>query len=184
MTNRVAWIKQGKVVDVVMAALDHKPPKGIIAVASETADIGDTYDGTNFRKKHEPRPKEELRAYVREYCNAVIKAGIKFNLSGPGDDYKIVKIKVDNAEVIEALAWVAETHDKDVTLITKDAALKLSNEKIIELRKLVRENIAHCHELAGKLIEGIDAGHIAHFREIHEPETVTAVKLDSWHRGP
>jgi hypothetical protein len=182
MTNRVAWIKQGKVVDVVMAALDHKPPKGIIAVASETADIGDTYDGTNFRKNYEPRPKEELRAYVREYCNAVIRAGIKFNLADSEDG--VVKIKGDSIGDIEALSWIAETHDKEVTLVTKDHVLKLKKEQIIELRKLVLENIAYCHELAGKLLECVETGHIAHFREIHEPETVTAVKLGSWHRGP
>jgi hypothetical protein len=53
---RTALIENGTVTNVILAGDTYTPPKNVTMVASETAQIGDAYDGTTFTSPAPPAP--------------------------------------------------------------------------------------------------------------------------------
>jgi hypothetical protein len=62
---RHALIKDGKVADVILVGWNYQAPEGHHLVASDSANIGDEYDGTTFKRPAVSRGELITHAYRR-----------------------------------------------------------------------------------------------------------------------
>lgn len=180
--KRMALVADGKVHNVIMAKPGFRPSDGSIAVESLEAGIGDLHDGVKFTKNESRPSKEELILHARRRHAITIYLGIKFNLAKPGDDLKIVHIRIDNLmrEGIRDLAYLAEHGESSRIVLHNNQIIDLSAAQILDLRDRIARHIARSHAVLAALIEAIDTGHIASIDAIDAPETATAIKIDSW----
>jgi hypothetical protein len=180
--KRHVLVKGGKVIDLVMPGPGYQPPKGCSLVESETANIGDAYQGGKFTAFERPVSKEQLREYVRERRNGSLNTDLDFNLAEPGNDPVIIQIPMSTifrGEIID-LAWLAEVTGEDTTLVIRDRVLTLTPKQIMAIRERIAEHIRRSHRVAAKLLEGVEKASIPSLREIDKPETATAIKIDPW----
>jgi len=178
--SRHVLVKDGKVQDAVMPGPGYKPPKGFRMIKSDTANIGDSYDGGEFASCGVlETTKEQWKDYVRFLREVIVKDGIEFDIAEPGADPKLVKIHTDIAQrdEIRSLAQLAKAFGEDVVLVTKDDVLTLSAGKIEELSVRVAKFIDNSHKIAAKLIDGIEQGRISSRDSIDHPETL---EIGSW----
>jgi hypothetical protein len=172
MGKRAVLVEAGKVIDVVMPGPGYKPPNDIHLVASDTANIGDSFDGVSFTRAIRKDSKKELMEFVRAYREVVVKEGIDF--APDGKDF--VKIPAALYEEIRAIAEVAE--DK-ISIVTPDKILTLNQEQLTRLRLGVADHIHKSHAIAAKLIDGVHKGLITSRGEIAKPETA---QIASWRK--
>ena len=177
-------IEGGKVCNVVMPGPGYRPPNGNTLIESETANIGDEYDGKQFVAVDRPISKEELNKYVHLLRDEAFKK-IDFNFAEPGDEQKIINISIPAAlrEEIRDLAWLAEITGEDTILVVGDDVLTLSPKQLAKLRRRIADYIHHSHAVAAKLIDGIERALITSLSEIDKPETATALKVAPWRKS-
>ena len=168
MLKRTALIKNSKVHNIIMAETDYRPPKGLTVIETETADIGDSYDGENFAKPEPPHSKGELISHAKLWFQTEINRGVTFDLADPGDPPQIVQIPADNTtrEEIAALAFVAELDRKDLSLVTRDRVLSLSPDHILNLREGIMRHVAESYARLADQIRAIEEGRITSIGEI------------------
>ena len=107
--KRHVLVKGGKVVDLVMPGLGYKPPQGTLMIESNTANIGDMYDGSKFTAFDRPVTREELKDYLWQRRRNAVTGGIDVNLAEPGEKPNIVNIPSTNfyRDEIRVLAELA-----------------------------------------------------------------------------
>lgn len=79
---RTALIKAAVVTQVVIASADYEPPKGVKAVASDTANVGDHWDGAHFTAP-DPAPltATQLVAYAEAKALVIEHSGLTINVA-------------------------------------------------------------------------------------------------------
>lgn len=177
--------KKGKVEDVVIHGTPWDAPKGFTVVPSESANIGDLYDGTKFTTPEpDSHPVEYLARRAKSHRRAMARAGVSVNIGLPGSDP--IMVKVDTTEIrlneLNVFVHMAEADPKFVTMWVMDNGdiLKLDARQIFIVRDAVFKHIAHTHSVLGTMIKAIETGHVAHVREVHRPETATAITMPPW----
>jgi hypothetical protein len=185
--KRIGLIKNGVVQSIVVIKDNEHfdAPKKFTAIESESANIGDLYDGSSFSLPPPKRLKrEELIAYAyklrRDFASMV---PMGFNLAAPGDDPRIIKILLSECQddVIQ-LAYIAEKTGKNVKLVYAGNVVELSPDQAAGLRHKIAERVAYSHNLLASIIGAINSGHICSMADIENPEKATAIKLSSWKR--
>lgn len=192
--KRIALIKDG-VVDSVTVIQDNErfeAPKKFIAVESETANVGNLYDGSSFSEPP-PKPMEPvaLIGYASRFRRDVINlTPLDFDLASPGEDPKVIKILIlpECLEDILRLAFIAEKTGKNVKLAFTDRfggqvnIVELSPQQIEDLHFRVAERAARSLEILASVVEAINSKHITSIADVENPEKASAVKLGSWIR--
>lgn len=94
---RTALIEAAVVTHVIIASADYEPPNGVTAIASDTANVGDHWDGAHFTTP-DPAPltAAQLVAYAEAKALAVEHGGLTINVAPPGAPPK--NIAVDTSD--------------------------------------------------------------------------------------
>lgn len=122
---RTALIKDGAVTGVIVIGDEYTAPDGVTAVASDTANIGDTYDGKAFSPPTPPAPtQDQLLAYASRKQNEMLAQVWSFNVAAQGQPAHTVTTKLDSDGQF-AMTKVALWAQMNTS--TADAALPYSN---------------------------------------------------------
>lgn len=183
---RTAIVRKGKVEEVIIHGPQWDAPKGVTLVQSDTANIGDLFDGSVFTPPVISHSKEQLSRKAKSHRTVVSSQGIDVDIAMPGNDPILVNIDTSPPRLIElqALVHIAEQDPKFVATWVTDGGdvLALDTRQLLKVRDAAFKHVAHTHELLGKMLKAIDTGHVASMREVYKPESATAVALPSWRK--
>jgi hypothetical protein len=150
-------IKDGRVDDVILVGWNYVAPEGQHSVPSDTANIGDLYDGTKF---HKPAATKDA---------LISHAHMRHNES-PHASYRIgsvtVAVEAGDHEALARLA-VRAVNDKTLTVAWPQprhggVTVPLSADQIIHLNDAVTDAaLARMQTFAG-LLDGIASGKVTH----------------------
>ena len=173
--SRLAIIENGEVVNVIRVGPGFQPPHGVVAIETDTANIGDFHDGESFITRPVKFSKADLISYAHIRLDNVLNIGISVDF-----DEAVINIPADSATCakVHALAWVAEAHDKSATLVIRDTILRVSPEEISHIYESLMMHIARCYDVFGAVLKAIEDGGITSIEGVNSPETVN---LDPWY---
>lgn len=163
--KRIALVANNTVENIIMVSDRFESPDGVLAIETESANIGDAYDGVDFIPAKREFSKDEMVAIAIGYHKGAMSAGAEVNIDG-----EVIKIPVniDTYMDVVALASVADSRDTDLTLVIPNKILKLSKLKIKEVHDAIVHHVVNCQDTLGRTIEGIINGDIASIGEIDD----------------
>lgn len=105
MTTRKMIVRDGVAINAIVAGDDWKAPEGVLVVASETASIGDSYDGSAFHAPPAPPlsladARSARAASVDAHRDALILAGFSYDFGKAGVHL------LDQRDADDTMAWL------------------------------------------------------------------------------
>jgi hypothetical protein len=160
---RTTLIENGSVVSVIATGGDYQPPNGVTAVASDTANIGDHYDGTSFSRSPAPAPSQaDLVLYAERKQAMVAQRGITVNV-GTQQAPHVVRASTDSTS-IGYLNGAARQSLADpnfqATWTDTTGSVTLTAAQILNVDAAVTAYIQASFATLGTVLAAIDAGTI------------------------
>jgi hypothetical protein len=168
---RTALVKDGAVAEIVMAGDGYQPPAGFLAVASRTANVGDTYDGAVFKPPLRVRPKAELANYASVKQTRVAGNGITVDIAAGG---KPLLISVDTSAKGRAdLSGLVQAAIIDPNFTTNwhqsSGDLVLTAEQIKAVHQQVTAFIADTYKTLSAVLSAIELEQIISTEGVDNP---------------
>jgi hypothetical protein len=186
MPNRYALVRKGLVEEVVIADEKYVPPSDMIAVKSDTANIGNKFDGNTFSTVVTPQTKNVLLYYASRKQSVIAQGGITVSLTPVGLTSP-VDIKVDtNTTGRTDLTMLADQAKSDAGFteewIQDNTSYTLNAAHILQLSTAVQSFVSSTYSKYGAILKSIESGAITTTQQIDNPETIKVgtTPLRSW----
>ena len=161
---RTALVANGRVEHVVIAGPGWQPPPGMTAVASDTANIGDSHDGQTFRPPAEAAlPATRLIAIATRRRVVIARTGILFDVAKAGEPSRMVRISTtaEHRSDIAELAYLAERNALfTAPWVDAFGTAVLDASQILELKRKISAHIAASYASLDAVLTAIAAGTI------------------------
>ncbi|QGM46743.1 hypothetical protein [Methylocystis heyeri] len=175
--TRTALIKgaKGPVEHVVLAGKDWVFPEGYTAVASETANVGDVYDGAGFTAPPSPAPTAtELAAYARSKQAAIAGGMILVHIGAQSVE---VSLDPQSLAALNGAAALASGNPGAVfTWVGSVGGTQLTSAQILTIYGVAHAFVQNSFTTLGAVLAAIAAGAITTFAQVDNPPT----PLPSW----
>jgi hypothetical protein len=162
--TRTALVANGRVEHVVVAGPGYRPPPGMTAVISDTANIGDSHDGATFRPPAEPQlPAARLIAIATRRRVIIARTGILFDVAKAGEPTRMVRISTtaEHRSDIAELAWLAERNSLfTAPWVDAFGTAMLDAAQILELRRKIAAHVAASYASLDATLTAIGSGAI------------------------
>jgi hypothetical protein len=188
---RFALIDKGVVYEILIADKKFLPPPGKIAVPTDTANIGDKWDGQKFSTALLEHEQNILLTYAFRKQQALLRVGISVNIAPLDKDGKgkkpVHNIKISSEFSRHEYLKMLAGHARDDPSFTapwaqEDGKHELNAVQILHLYEAWNNFVMASHHTLGSVIEGISAGSVKRLDHIDSPNAVQhgTMTLPEW----
>lgn len=175
MATRTALIQNGVVQSVVMAGTGYTAPAGMTAVATDTANIGDAYNGTTFTPAV-PEVVTPIAQQLATYASAkqakIMTSGISVNVAASGQAANNIEASTDTASLVllqgaalQAQANAAATFN----WVSNGAAVTLTSAQMLTILSAVTTFLQATFTTLAQVLYAVNAGTITTTAEVDTP---------------
>lgn len=140
--TRTALIQSGTVINVIIDSEHYQPPDGMTTVASETAQIGDSYDGSKFSSVTINFTKSDLVNYAKGKLKEILINGVTVNANTGDDAPLMIHCNTDTdsrVNLISCYLLAREDSTFSIPWVSGTNTIKLTAKQIMIVAPLVFE---------------------------------------------